>query len=184
MVKFTLGFFSGFAITAWYLVFDLTFDFDHALSLNIVIAAATITATAIHFDTVQKQKRDRVWEINKDSLINLSKAVTDAIKISSNLSDREFNRMNNIPDDSCTEGSDEIHAKFQETISDSLNVYKPLLNKELLTAIEKYQKTEQRIEKAYEYDEISLFDAFDHQWDAQKKLHQVIHHFIKEVAGI
>jgi hypothetical protein len=184
MVKFILGVLFGFTLTVWYLVFDFSFDFDHAFTLNLVIAAATITATSIHFDTVQKQKRDRVWEINKESLINLSKVLSDAIKISSDLSEREFNRMNNIPDDTCTKGAAEINEKFQKTISDSLNVYKPLLNKELIDEIEKYQETEKRIGEAYEHDEFGVFEAYEHQWGAQKKLHKVVNHFIKEVAGI
>lgn len=184
MVKFILGVIFGFALTVWYLAFDLKFNFDHVFMLNLVIAAATIIATAIHFDTVKKQRRDRVWEINKDSLITLSKAVADAIQISSKLSDREFNRMNNLPDDTCTEGAEEINTKFQETISDSLNVYKPLLNKELINAIEKYQEAEKNIEKAYEYEQFGVFEAYEHQGSAQKELHQVVNHFIKEVAGI
>lgn len=184
VVKFIIGLLSGFTVTVWYLVFDFRFDFDHAISLNIVIAAASIIATAIHFDTVKKQRRDRVWEINKDNLINLSKAVASAIKISSELSEREFNKANNIPDDTCTTGSAETHVNLQETISDSLNVYKSLLNKELISAIEKYQETESSIERTYDYDEITLFDALELQCEAQRKLHKVINHFIKEVAGI
>lgn len=184
MVKFILGVLFGFTITAWYLAFDFKFDFDHAFTLNLVIAAATLTATAIHFDTVQKQKRYRVWEINKESLITLSKSIADAIEISSNLSEREFNRMNNIPDDSCIEGAYEINNKFKETISDSLNVYKPLLNKELIDAIKKYQENEKRIVDAYNHDELSVFEAYENQLAAQEKLQKVISHFIKDVAGI
>ncbi len=184
MVKFILGVLSGSAIAVWYLVFDFKFDFDHAFALNLVIAAATVTATAIHFDTVKKQERDRVWEINKDSLINLSKSLADAIKISSNLSDREFNKIKNIPDESCIEDALKINNKFQKTMSDSLNVYKSLLNKELINAIEMYQDEEKRIENAFNHDEFSAFDAYNHQCSAQKKLQKVVNYFIKEVAGI
>ena len=184
MVKFIIGVLLGFALTVWYLAFDLKFDFDHAFTLNVIIAGSTITATAIHFDSVRKQRRDRVWEINKESLMKLSKAVADAIEISSKLSDREFNIMNNIPDDTCTEGAAEINETFQKTISDSLNVYKPLLNSELINAIERYQEAEKNIEYAFVHEHFSVFEAYDHQWNAQKKLHKIINHFIKEVAGI
>lgn len=67
MVKYILGLLTGFCLTVWYLVFDLKFNFDHAFTLNLIIAAGTITATAIHFDSVRKQRKDRVWEINKES---------------------------------------------------------------------------------------------------------------------
>ncbi|MCP4055534.1 MULTISPECIES: hypothetical protein [unclassified Pseudoalteromonas] len=184
MVKYILGLLTGFCLTVWYLVFDLKFNFDHAFTLNLIIAAGTITATAIHFDSVRKQRKDRVWEINKESLIQLSKSLADAIEVSSKLSDQEFNIMNNIPDDTCTEGAAEINQKFQMTISDSLNVYKPLLNAELITAIEKYQQAEKNIESSFDHDQINVFEAYDSQWGAQKELQIVVSRFIKEVAGI
>ncbi|GAA71400.1 hypothetical protein P20439_1473 [Pseudoalteromonas sp. BSi20439] len=92
--------------------------------------------------------------------------------------------MNNIPDDTCTEGAAEINQKFQMTISDSLNVYKPLLNAELITAIEKYQQAEKNIESSFDHDQINVFEAYDSQWGAQKELQIVVSRFIKEVAGI
>ncbi|MEL0613298.1 hypothetical protein [Marinomonas arenicola] len=166
------------------MVFDFRFNFDHSFTLSLIIAAASITATAIHFDSTRKQRKDRIWEINKGSLIELSKALADAIDVSSKLSDREFNKMNNIPDDTCTKGSVEINKKFQKTISDSLNVYKPLLNSELISAIEKYQQSEKNIGYAFEHGEFNVFEAYDHQGSAQKDLQKVVSCFIKEVAGI
>lgn len=184
MVKLFFGIILGIVITVGYLDFNSKLNFDHELTLNIVIAAATVVATAIHFDSVRKQRHDRVWEINKDSLINLSHAVADAIEMSSKLLDLEFNKMQNIPDDTCIEGSKEVHDKFQKTISDSLNVYKPLLNSNLIEAIEKYQKSEQKIAKSFNNDEINVFEAYDHQLVAQKKLQYTINKFIKSVSGI
>ncbi|MFP3353387.1 hypothetical protein R0K04_18500 [Pseudoalteromonas sp. SIMBA_153] len=184
MVKFIIGLLTGFCLTVWYLVFDLKLNFDHKFTLNLIIAAGTITATAIHFDSVRKQRKDRVWEINKESLIKLSKSLADAIEVSSKLSDKEFNIMNNIPDDTCTEDAAQINQMFQMTISDSLNVYKPLLNDELITAIEKYQQAEKNIEDSFNNDRINVFEAYDSQWEAQKELQTVVSRFIKEVAGI
>lgn len=116
--------------------------------------------------------------------MQLSKSLADAIKVASLLSDQEFNRMNNIPDDTCTEGAAEINEKFQKTISDSLNVYKPLLNAELIAAIEKYQQAEKNIEYAFENDEINVFEAYDNQLRVQNNLQKIVSRFIKEVAGI
>ncbi len=184
MIKFILGVLTGFSLTIWYLVFDMKFDIDHNFTVNVVIAMATVTATAIHFDSVRKQRQDRVWEINKENLINLSKAISDAIEISSKLSDREFNNMQGIPDDTNTDGEKEINDTFRKTISESLNVYKPLLNTELTGAIAKYQKSEKSIEDDFNRDFISTFEAYDRQWGAQKALHKIVSSFIKEVAGI
>lgn len=184
MINLILGILLGFTLTIWYLVFDMQLNFDHIFSVNIVIAMASVTATAIHFDSVRRQRKDRVWEINKENLINLSKAISDAIEISSKLSEREFNNMQGIPDDTDTDGAKEINDTFRKTISHSLNVYKPLLNSELTDAIEKYQKEEKSIEEDFNHDAIRSFEAYDRQWAAQKELHKVVSSFIKGVAGI
>lgn len=184
MIKFILGILLGFTLTIWYLIFDMQFDFDHSFSVNIVVAMATVMATSIHFDSVRKQRKDRIWEINKENLLNLSKAISDAIEISSKLSDREFSNMQGIPDDTDTEGAKEINDTFKKTISHSLNVYKPLLNSELIDAIEKYQKTEKSIENDFIHDVADAFEAYDRQLAAQKELHEVVSSFIKDVAGI
>lgn len=184
MVKLFLGIILGIAITVGYLAFNSKLSFDHDLTLNIVIAAATIVATAIHFDSVQKQKRDRVWEINKESLLNLSHAVADAIETFSKLTNQAFNNMQGIPDDDCIIGVEEIGNKFQKTISDSLNVYKPLLNLKLIEAIEEYQESEQKITDKFNHDAINVFEAYELQWSAQEELQYIIHKFIKKVSGI
>ncbi|WP_206665140.1 hypothetical protein [Aeromonas sobria] len=58
MIKLLLGVVLGFSATIWYVALDLRFDFDSSLSVNIVIALATVTAAAIHFDSVKSQKRE------------------------------------------------------------------------------------------------------------------------------
>jgi MFS superfamily sulfate permease-like transporter len=101
VVSFALGIMIGIFISIWYLVFDFSFNFDHAITVNVMIAVTTMIATAIHFDSVRHQRKDRLWEINKESLLKLSKA-----------------------------------------ISDSMNVYKPLLSSIIIEAIKEYQQSE------------------------------------------
>jgi len=184
MFEFALGIFFGVAISILYFVFDSNIDIDHNFTVSVIIAFATIIATAIHFDSVRKQRKDRIWEINKDSLLELAKSLSDAIEISSKFSDREFNNMQGIPDDTSTEGAKEINDKFRETISDSLNVYKPLLNAELISAIEIYQSAEKDIEEQFVCDAINTFEAYDRQWGKQKELQTAVSGFIKDASGI
>lgn len=184
MVNFVLGFLFGVAATIWYLVFDFDFNFDHAITVNFSIAAATLTATAIHFDSVRKQRKDRLWEINKDSLLKLSKAISDAVDMSGRLADSHFNQEQGIPEHVNTDGSEIVRAKLEEALSDSLYVYKPLLNQALISSIEEYQETEKKIRESYKYDEFSIFEAYDKQWAAQRKLQDVISQFIKQVSGV
>ncbi|WP_139705090.1 hypothetical protein [Aeromonas hydrophila] len=184
MVNFVLGFLFGIAATIWYLVFDFDFNFDHAITVNFSIAAATITATVIHFDSVRKQRKDRLWEINKDSLLKLSKAISDAVDMSGKLFDSHFNQEQGIPDDVNTDDSDIVHAKLKEALSDSLYVYKPLLSPELISSIEAYQDTQKKIAESYNNNYIPILSAYDQQWAAQKKLQNVIAQFIKQVSGV
>ncbi|ELI6431873.1 hypothetical protein RRM65_001611 [Aeromonas salmonicida subsp. salmonicida] len=184
MVYFVLGLLCGVTATIWYLVFDFSFDFDHAITVNLSIAAATIIATAIHFDSVHKQRKDRLWEINKDSLLKLSKAISDAVDMSGRLADSHLNQEQGIPERVNTDGSNIVHAKLKEVLSDSLYVYKPLLSPALILSIEAYQDEQKKIAEDYNHDELSIFEAYDKQWDAQKKLQGVISTFIKQVSGV
>lgn len=184
MVSFVLGLLCGVTATIWYLAFDFEFNFDHAITVNFSIAAATITATVIHFDSVRKQRKDRLWEINKDSLLKLSKAISDAVDMSGRLADNHFYQEQGIPEHVNTDGAEIVRAKLVETLSDSLYVYKPLLSPELISSIDEYQLTEKKIDESFNDDAISIYEAYDMQWAAQKKLQNVIAQFIKQVSGV
>ena len=180
MLNLVISFIFGVFITIWYLVLDFTFSFDHAMAINIIIAAATIIATTIHFDSVRAQRKDRLWEINKDSILRLSKVLADAIDISSKYCDSTMG----IPVGNSLDKSAEIGKAFEDALSDSLNVYKPLLSEELILAIEEYQKEEQMISKAWHSDEYTTYDAYENQLASRKKLQVVVLKFIKDVSGV
>lgn len=184
MIKFVIGMICGFSLLILYLVLDTYRALDATLTISIVIAVTTILATVIHFDSVRKQRKDRVWEINKDSLLTLSKSLSDAIQMTEKFVEREFNTMQGIPDDTCTDGAREVNYRFEETISDSLNVYKPLMDANLIQAIETYQADVRQIEEMYMADEINNFEAYDIQLGKQKILHSAIGEYIKKAAGI
>ena len=180
MFNSVIAFILGVFVTIWYLVFDFTFNFDHSITVNVVIATATIIATAIHFDSVRKQRKDRLWEINKDSLLRLSKALADAIEMSAINSERELG----IPVEESTKDSPEIGQKFEDILSDALNVYKPLLSDHLIFAIEEYQKAEEQTSRDWHVDALTTFEAYDEQWANRKKLQEVVLEFIKDVSGV
>ena len=154
---------------------------------TVVIAAATVIAAYIHHSSIEQQRKDRVWEINKDNLLKLSKAVSDSIIISEEISESTFNDSQGIidlTDKTSIEAKKEIKEKFQETMLDSLNVYKPLLNSELIIAIEKYQMQEEGIRIGFDGDAYTTYEACDLHLAILKELHAVICAFIKDVSGI
>ena len=58
------------------------------------------------------------------------------------------------------------------------------LNKELIEAIEAFQKEDREIDIAVENDEMSVFEAYDALHAEQKKLHSTVSDFIKKVSAI
>ncbi|EJF0912110.1 hypothetical protein O1B84_003360 [Vibrio cholerae] len=181
MVKYVLGIVTGFTATIWYVALDLNFELDSSLSINIVIATATIIATAIHYDSVRQQKRERVWEINKENLLSLSRALSSEMKRTALYADRAFYIEQGIPiDDSELDDSPDAYKKFKKVIDESLDVYKPLLNKELIEAIEAFQKEDREIDIAVENNAMSVFEAYDAIHAEQKKLHSTVSDFIKK----
>ncbi|TNY94272.1 hypothetical protein CGK58_24740, partial [Vibrio parahaemolyticus] len=80
MVNLVLGVLLGFCLTIWYVAIDLRFGFDSNVSINVVIAIATVIATAIHFDSQRKQRKDRIWDMNKNVLLDLAHALSEVIE--------------------------------------------------------------------------------------------------------
>ncbi|PSW59895.1 hypothetical protein C0W54_18155 [Photobacterium kishitanii] len=187
MVSFALGIAFGIFMTIWYLVFDFSFNFDHAITVNVMIAVATMIAAAIHFDSVRHQRKDRLWEINKESLLKLSKAISDSVEMTSKFQDDEFYRMHGIEDkvkDINTDGYQEVFKQFEETISDSINVYKPLLSSIVIEAIEEYQQSEKNIIILYDSEEYTEFQVYEDRLFIQKKLQKVVLNYIKQASRI
>jgi hypothetical protein len=174
MVLFVLGVIVGVCFTAWYLIFEIALHFDYSIATNIVIAFATLIATAIHFDAVRKQRRDRIWEINKDILLNLSQAVSDALEQSIKMSDP-------MDEPKWDAG---IHKAHNKAISVVLKIYRPLLTKELIDAIEAYQKEDAEITSCVNEDEMSHTDGYCALSAAQERLHSIISKYIKKVSGL
>nr|WP_014343636.1 hypothetical protein [Aliivibrio fischeri]AEY78222.1 hypothetical protein [Aliivibrio fischeri] len=180
MLNLIISFMLGVFVTVWYLYLDLTFNFDASMTVNIVIASAAMIATAIHFDSVRTQRKERLWEINKDSILRLSKALADAIEITSNQCDKEMG----IAINDSLDKANEVDNSLNNMLSDSLNVYKPLLSESLILAIEEYQKEEMAISNKWHTDEYTTYEAYDELLGIRKKLQLVVLQYIKKVSGV
>lgn len=92
--------------------------------------------------------------------------------------------MNEIPDELTKETDSEAYHKFTQSLSESLDVYKLLLNKKLLSAIEEFQKSEKQIDENVNCGVMSVFEAYDELYNIQQNFHEKICQFIKKVSGI
>ena len=186
MINFILGVLTGFALTIWYVAFDIRYDFDFNIAVNAVIASATAIAAYIHFDAVKNQRKDRVWEINKAPLLGLLESLSEVIEVTLQLLDFEFEINQGIahPDDR-PKDSTEQYKKLSKHIKSSLNVYEPLLSDEIISAIEQYKSANQAVDRAFEVDQItSLYEVYDNISANQEALHKVISQHVKDIAGI
>lgn len=183
MIKVVFGVILGFAATIWYVALDLRFDFDSSLSVNIVIAIATAIAAAIHFDSVKSQERERVWELNKAELLNLSKELSkvihetrQAIAHESSSSDPEYQME--APSNPCA------YKFLDERLFVLINVQKPLLPKNFMKCVESLHTLEKEIERQVFEEDLDHISAYEGMLSKYIELHQELNVFIRKMAGI
>jgi hypothetical protein len=168
--------------------FDLIQNLDRNLTIqtitNIVIALATLVAVLINYISIKSQKESRRWEVNKDVLIKVSTTLSDLMAQTSKLSDNAFNDMQGIPEEHKFTPDNSIYSKFDQYLGHTVSVYGPLLNKEIISAIEKYKKTDSNITHAYNIDEFDIFQAYDASYAAQEELMKILNKNIKKYAAI
>ncbi|WP_333912585.1 hypothetical protein [Vibrio coralliirubri] len=188
MFKLSMGFILGmfFTMLSFSLIIIFNGKLDIGIWTNIVIALATCVATALHMDSQRKLRRQRVWEVNKDILLELSSVLAQVIEELNQATDYHFAKMQAIEEeiDIKYEYKPQVYENFAKKSFDVLNVYKPLMKEELIVAIEELQAADDEISKHAENNTIIPFEAFDNLLFEYKKLQSQLNKFIKEIAGI
>lgn len=186
MINLLIGGILGLIITT--VGFDIIQSQDRNLTIqtmtNIVIALATVVAVAINYLSVKSQKESRRWEVNKDALINVSTTLSDLMSQTEKLSDNAFNDAQGIPEEHKFTLDNSVYSKFDKYLAHTVTVYGPLLNKDIISAIEKYKNTDSNITHAYNIDECNIFQAYDASYAAQKELMKTLNKNIKKYASI
>lgn len=183
LLGLTLGFFTGFIL--FIALFIPGFKFDLSSTSNLVIAFATVIAVVIHYSTLRQQRKDRIWDINKPVLLDLSHAISSTIKASNYYLQRQYasHQLGDEPAESEQPDLD-VYKTFNEKQDYALDVYRTLMNPELITAIKNAKQIESNIRDAVNYDEIDLIDAYEKSIDASEKLQEKLRFFICELSGV
>ena len=134
-----IGTFLAFILLASILIFQ--FQLDMMLITNIVIAFSTGTAAIIHWDSVKKQRKDRLWEINKDVLIGLAHSLSLVLKALEYYLENE--QIRNHPERDESEIDEfqrekpepNVFITFNLNQDYALTVYRSLMEKELIRSI-------------------------------------------------
>ena len=178
-----LGTFISFVLFVIILVSN--FNFDAALITNIVIASATVVATAIHFDSIRKQRIDRVWEINKDMLLSFAHSLSLVIHASEYHAEEVYNRMREIHEPPRgREPEKNVYQSFYSIQEQVLNVYRTLMDKELIDNIQSSKESNEYIHEALDHDAIDIEDAYDKSIQEYKKLQNSLNIFITRMSGV
>ena len=143
-----------------------------------------MVAVAINYLSIKSQKESRRWEVNKDVLIKVSTTLSDLMSQTSKLSDNAFSDIQGIPEEHKFSPDNSIYSKFEQYLEHIVSVYAPLLNKEIIVAIEKYKKADSNISHAYKIDRLDIFQAYDASYAAQEELMKTLNKSIKKYAAI
>jgi hypothetical protein len=152
---------------------------DMSVFTNIIIAAATVIATLIHFDSQKKQRIDRIWEMNKGVLLDLTHSLSEAIEAT----ETEIHNRHCHPAEVVSLKNHDWN-KLKEKANYVLNVYGPLINAELLSSINHHKQMNSNIHLQVDHDEIDTLTAYEIMLKEHKKLYDELLSFISKISGV
>ncbi|WP_205343116.1 hypothetical protein [Denitrificimonas caeni] len=181
MFKFLLGaitgLFSSMMIFSTLTVFDV--NIDMSVITNIIIAAATVIATAIHFDSQRKQRIDRIWDINKSILLDLTYSLSEAMEAT------EIEIQNRYSyDDEQVATKHHVWSELNEKINYMLNVYGSLVSSELLSSINHHKQVSRKISSQVNYEYLDTTTAYEEMLIEHKALYGKLLSFIAKISGV
>tara|TARA_R110002012_G_scaffold300770_2_gene500739 strand:+ start:771 stop:1349 length:579 start_codon:yes stop_codon:yes gene_type:complete len=178
-----VGFFIAFVLFVSLLLTDV--NLDVGVATNIFIALATAVATAIHYSSIQKQRKDRIWEMNKTVLLDLSHSLSLVIQASYYYQQLEYAK-HKVEDESTEmdRPNPNVFKDFKEKQEYAINVYKTLMDKKLISSIQKAKEVNENIDKAVNENVIDYIPAYDRSIRANKELQKKLEEFMAEMSGV
>lgn len=183
MLGAIFGFFFGFVFFVIVIIEDLTSHF--AILTSVVVAFATVFATLIHFNAIKQQRKDRLWDINKSVLLGLSEALSQVIKIEEYYLQDEYAKrhLDDPPDDDELDGA-KIFKDFYHKREYALNVYQPLMDKELISELLSARSIDEGIEMGLREFNIDIIQAYEDSIAKNEELKRKLNRFIAKTAGV
>lgn len=179
---FIVGLFTGFVLFVSCLMLGVKFDVP-AIT-NIVIATATVIATFIHYNSIQQQKIQRTWDMNKEHLLNLSRILREANEFTREMADHEFDRIQGINQRASPVSGVDKWQYLSESLVDSLGVFAPILPDSLIKDIDAYKKKSDQINKSWgQTAGQPLFDIYEQHYENQKALSVTLARQIRRLSG-
>ncbi|GAA0576634.1 hypothetical protein ACFQH5_15880 [Halomonas salifodinae] len=186
MITFLTGILLGISLaTAGVLAFDIFGEeVSYTLIPNVVIAISAVIALYIHQSSVKHQKEEREWDIRKDILIQLSATLAHLTEETRKLCENSYADMSQLPEEEHRD-IDFSHLKsFSKKVIECLHAYRPLLSKDLISALETYKVRDREIEDSFDIGEYSHAEAYEELITEQEKLQLLISNQIKKFANL
>lgn len=152
---------------------------DLSIITNIFIAIATIVATFIHYDSQKKQRLDRVWDMNKGVLLDLTHSLSEAIKAT----EIEIQNCYSYHDEQ-VEIKPYVWKNLDEKIDYMLNVYRPLVSPNLLAAINNHKQVSREISRQVFQEDEDTCTAYEKMLVEHKTLYVQLQSFIAKISGV
>lgn len=168
-----------FAMVLLCIMTKYSVQLDVSTLTNIIIAIATVAATLIHFDSQKKQRLDRVWDINKGVLLDLVHSLSKVIEAT----DVEIQNSNNYYNERLEKRS-YVWRRLDEEISYMLNVYRPLIGPELLSAINHHEQISKEISRQVDHEDLDTTMAYETMLNEHKILYEQLLSFIARISGV
>lgn len=188
MPLFLLGCTAGFLLSGSLLiVFEITGQkFTASDVTNTVIAFATVVATVMHCWSLWTQRKDRLWDINKPVLLDLTHSLSQVIKAFQYYLHEEYAKSNDVDDgpDATDKPADDVFKAFEKNQEYALTVYRTLMDKELIRSLEESKNINDDISKKVREDVIDIRDAYEEGIENYGKLRTKLDRFIAKISGI
>ena len=181
LIKVVFGIMIGFSATILYLVLDHRLDFNHSLSVNVVIAMATIIATMIHFDSQHKARKDRVWDMNKSVLLELAHALSEVIEGTENEID---NLHGNYEGFEKNKVKPYVFKNIKDKVDYALTVYRPLMDEKLIKIIEKHNEQDIKVTREVDFEDLDHLEAYETMLAEHKNLYKALLKFMGDISGV
>lgn len=178
-----IGLFFGFVVLAFILISD--FKFDIPIITNIVIAGATVVATIIHYSSIRQQRKDRIWEINKPIILDLSQSLSSVIRASEFYYQLECARtLGDIEPNPSDEPDPNVYKEFSDKREYALTVFKGLMNDELLDALKDAKYQNEKVDRLVEEYNIHIASAYQESIGVNRELQEKLNFFIVKLSGV
>ena len=136
------------------------------------------------------QRQDRIWDMNKEVLLDLSHTLSKIIEYKSMWIDEAYaamasqNEKDSDNNSSLDDIDQQIYKKMDRQINNIINVYEPLIGKKLVDNLKQFQKDEKQIDYEVFEEDLDVIEAYNRSLNTSTSLYNDLMSFIRKYSGV